>query len=61
MLMTVKELREYLKTDETEAILTGRLKALELTIRRYTNNNLQMVTGRMKISYWLQRLNTLKM
>lgn len=41
MLMTVAELREYLNTDETDAMLAARLKALELTIRRYTNNNFQ--------------------
>ena len=41
MLMTVEELRKYIDTDETDAILKSRLDALELTIRRYCNNNFQ--------------------
>lgn len=41
MLMTVEELRKYIDTDETDAMLKARLEALELTIRRYTNNNFQ--------------------
>lgn len=41
MLMTVEELRKYVTTDETDAMLKARLEALELTIRRYTNNNFQ--------------------
>ena len=41
MLMTVEELRKYIDTDETDAILKARLDALELTIRRYCNNNFQ--------------------
>lgn len=41
MLMTVEELRKYITTDATDELLTARLSALELTIRRYTNNNFQ--------------------
>lgn len=41
MLMTVEELRKYIETDETDEMLKARLDALELTIRRYTNNNFQ--------------------
>lgn len=41
MLMTVEELREYITTEETDAALAAKLSALELTIRRYTNNNFQ--------------------
>ena len=44
MLMTVEELREYITTDETDAALAAKLSALELTIRKYTNNNF-MVRG----------------
>jgi hypothetical protein len=36
--MTVDELRKYITTEETDAVLAGKLSALELTIRRYTNN-----------------------
>lgn len=39
MLMTVEELRKYITTDETDEVLAARLSALELSIRRYTNNN----------------------
>lgn len=39
MLMTVDELRTYIQTDETDAVLAGRLSALELIIRKYTNNS----------------------
>ena len=41
MLMTVEELRQYITTEETDAFLEAKLQALELTIRRYTNNNFQ--------------------
>lgn len=37
--MTTDELRKYVTTDETDEVLAARLSALELTIRRYTNNN----------------------
>ena len=38
MLMTVEELRNYLTTEESDEMLAARLEALELTIRKYTNN-----------------------
>ena len=41
MLMTVEELKTYIKTEEPDALLEAKLKALELNIRRYTNNNFQ--------------------
>ncbi|NCE98406.1 hypothetical protein [Emergencia sp. 1XD21-10] len=41
MLMTVEELKELIQTDEPDKMLEMRLNALELTIRRYTNNNFQ--------------------
>jgi hypothetical protein len=39
MLLTVEELRQYITTEETDQVLEARLQALELSIRRYTNNN----------------------
>ena len=39
MIMTVAELRQFIETDETDQMLEGLLKALELSIREYTNNN----------------------
>lgn len=41
MLMTVEELKEFITTDKPDAVLEAMLQALELTIRRYTNNNFQ--------------------
>ena len=47
MLMTVTEFRQFVETDETDAALEARLKALELFIRGYTNNSFQVRgTGR---------------
>ena len=44
MLMTVEELKKYIQTEETDEVLAAKLSALELTIRKYTNNNF-MVRG----------------
>ena len=41
MLMNIEELRKYINTEEADEVLAGRLSALELTIRNYTNNNFQ--------------------
>ncbi len=42
MIITVEELRRYINTDEEDQALAGRLQALELLIRGYTNNNFQV-------------------
>ena len=39
--MTVEELKKYLPTDIEDEVLAAKLSALELSIRRYTNNNFQ--------------------
>lgn len=41
MLMTVEELKQYIKTEEPDALLAAKLASIELTIRKYTNNNFQ--------------------
>lgn len=41
MLMSIEELRKYIETEESDEMLKARLQALELSIRRYTNNNFQ--------------------
>ena len=41
MIMTVEEFRSYVDTDKTDAVLSAKLAALELLIRKYTNNNFQ--------------------
>lgn len=41
MLMTIEELRQFITTDKTDMVLDAQLQALELLIRKYTNNNFQ--------------------
>lgn len=41
MLISVEKLKEYLDTDAKAPVLEGKLQALELAIRAYTNNNFQ--------------------
>lgn len=43
MIMTVDELRRYVKTDEDDQALEAKLRALELSIHGYTNNNFKRV------------------
>lgn len=47
MIVTVSEFRQFVETDETDAVLEMRLKALELFVRGYTHNSFQVRgTGR---------------
>lgn len=39
MILTVEEFRTHYQTDESDAMLEEKLKAIELMIRAYTNNN----------------------
>ena len=41
MIMTVEELKKYVDTEEKDSVLEAKLQALELLIRKYTNNNFQ--------------------
>lgn len=41
MLMTVDELKKYMTTEEADEVLEAKLQALELQIRKRTNNNFQ--------------------
>lgn len=41
MIMTVAEFRQFVTTDEDDAVISAKLQALELLIRAYTNNNFQ--------------------
>lgn len=41
MIMTVEDLKTFIQTDEADAVLEAKLKAIELLIRKYTNNNFQ--------------------
>lgn len=42
MIMTVVELRKFVDAEDTDHALEARLRALELAIRAYTNNNFQV-------------------
>ena len=39
MIISVEEVRKYIDTNESDAVLEGKLQALEQLIRKYTNNN----------------------
>lgn len=41
MIISVEKVREYVTTDIQDAVLEGKLQALEILIRKYTNNNFQ--------------------
>jgi len=41
MIISVEKLRTFIETTESDAVLEARLQALELLIRKYTNNNFQ--------------------
>lgn len=42
MIMTIEEFRLLNDTDDSDGIIKMKLEALELMIRKYTNNNFQM-------------------
>lgn len=50
MIISVEKLREYITTDKTDTELEAMLDALELTIRKRTNNNFQKRAYRIKCS-----------
>ena len=39
MIISVEELKQYIATKDTDAMLEAKLQALELSIQRYTNND----------------------
>nr|DAQ25167.1 MAG TPA: head to tail adaptor [Bacteriophage sp.] len=48
MIMSIDELRQFITTDKTDLVLDAQLQALELLIRKYTNNNFQDRNRRFK-------------
>lgn len=46
MIISVDELRKFVTTDMEDTVLEERLQALELSIRKYTNNNFQQIAFR---------------
>lgn len=48
MIMTIDELKQYITSNEKDAVLEAKLQALELLIRSYTHNNFQDRNRRVK-------------
>lgn len=48
MIISVENARKYINTDLDDQVLVGKLQALELLIRKYTNNNFQNINIRFK-------------
>ena len=48
MIMSVEEFRTFCKTDIEDAVLEAKLQALELLVRKHTNNNFQDRNRRMR-------------
>lgn len=46
MILTVEELLKHISTDESTDVLEDKLRAMELLIRAYTNNNFQQRVAR---------------
>lgn len=42
MIISIEKLKQFIKTDEPDAVLEAKLQALENLVRRYTNNNFQV-------------------
>lgn len=55
--MTVEELKTYITTNENDKVLEAKLQALELLIRKYTNNNFQNRNIRFECSSKAQKLD----
>ena len=41
MIISIEEVKKYITTTEPDAVLEAKLQALEVLIRKYTNNNFQ--------------------
>ena len=58
MIISIEDVKKYLTTDEPDAVLESKLQALELLIRKYTNNNFQNRAIRTKCPVLSQKLYT---
>ena len=54
MIMSVEEFKKFAPTNITDAVIEAKLQALELLIRRYTNNNFQKRSYRKKCRHCRQ-------
>lgn len=48
MIISVEELKQFIETEQNEKVLEANLLALESSIRKYTNNNFQIIHFRFK-------------
>ena len=58
MIISVEELKSYIATEEKEPMLEAKLQALELLIRKHTNNNFQNRNIRTRCNIMAQKLYT---
>ena len=58
MIISAEQLKQYITTKETDAMLEAKLRALELSIRGYTNNNFQQRNIRTVCPVMAQKLYT---
>lgn len=58
MIISIDELRKFITTDLDATVLEAKLQALELLIRRYTNNNFQVRGIRTQCPVMNQKLYT---
>ncbi|MBR5583455.1 MAG: hypothetical protein IKW21_02895 [Lachnospiraceae bacterium] len=58
MIISVDELKKYISVTEPDAVLEGRLQALEVLIREKTNNNFQKRNIRTKCPIMTRKLYT---
>ena len=56
MILSVDELKTYIKTTEQDAILEAKLRSIESLVRNYTNNNFQQRNIRFKCPAMQQKL-----
>ena len=56
MIISVEDVKKYITTTEADAVLEGKLQALELLIRKYTNNNFQKRNIRFNCPVMAQKL-----
>lgn len=58
MIMTIEELKTFVKSNEQDAVLEAKLQALEILIRKYTNNNFQKRSIRTSCQVLAEKLYT---
>lgn len=57
MVISIEDLKKYITTTEPDAVLEAKLQALELSVRKYTNNNFQKRNIRFQCPIMAQKLH----